>query len=81
MFSSDISHFDVPEMGKVMPSAMTLLTEGLMTEDQFRDFMFNNAVRLHGRANPDFFKGTAVESDAAEVLRQDANAARVYGVG
>ena len=26
MFSSDISHFDVPEMSKVMPSAYTLLT-------------------------------------------------------
>ena len=72
MFSSDISHFDVPEMSKVMPSAISLLTEGLMTEEQFRDFMFNNAVRLHGKANPDFFKGTAVESDAERVLNQES---------
>ena len=46
-----------------------------MTDEQFRDFMFNNAVRLHGKANPDFFKGTAVESEAAEVLRQDSSVA------
>jgi len=68
MFSSDISHFDVPEMSKVLPSAVTLLTDGLMTREQFRDFMFANAVRLHGGANTRFFGGTAVEAQAAEVL-------------
>jgi predicted TIM-barrel fold metal-dependent hydrolase len=68
MFSSDISHFDVPEMSKVMPSAHSLLRDGLMTEAQFRDFMFENAVRLHGGPNPDFFKGTAIEKEAGEVL-------------
>jgi predicted TIM-barrel fold metal-dependent hydrolase len=72
MFSSDISHFDVPEMAKVVPSAHTLLAEGLMTTDQFRDFMFANAVRLHGRANPEFFRGTAVETEAEAVLVADA---------
>jgi predicted TIM-barrel fold metal-dependent hydrolase len=72
MFSSDISHFDVPEMSKVLPSAASLLTEGLMTAEQFHDFMFANAVRLHGGASADFFKGTSVEAEAANVLRQDA---------
>ena len=32
--------------------------------------MFTNAVRLWGEVNPDFFKGTAVEKQAAEVLAQ-----------
>jgi hypothetical protein len=72
MFSSDISHFDVPEMAKVVPSAFTLLDEDLMTADQFRDFMFANAVRLHGRANPEFFRGTAIETEASAVLAADA---------
>jgi len=31
--------------------------------------MFANAVRFWGEVNPDFFKGTAVEKQAAEVLR------------
>ena len=30
--------------------------------------MFANAVRLWGTQNPDFFKGTVVEKEAAAVL-------------
>jgi hypothetical protein len=37
-------------------------------DDGFRDFMFTNAVRFWGEVNPDFFKGTSVEKQAAEVL-------------
>ena len=33
------------------------------------DFVFTNAVRLWGTQNPDFFKGTRVEKEAAAVLR------------
>ena len=40
-----------------------------MGDDQYRDFMFANAVRLHGGANPDFFKGTVLEDDASDVLK------------
>jgi predicted TIM-barrel fold metal-dependent hydrolase len=72
MFSSDISHFDVPEMSKVLPSAYSLLRDGLLDEGQFRDFMFANAVRLHGGANPAFFNGTAVETEAKQVLAAEA---------
>jgi hypothetical protein len=32
------------------------------------DFTFANAVRLHGGMNPDFFTGTVVEKQAAELL-------------
>ena len=31
-------------------------------------FVFANAVRFWGEVNPDFFRGTAVEKQAAEVL-------------
>ena len=37
-------------------------------DNDFRDFMFANAVRFWGEVNPDFFKGTAVEREAAAVL-------------
>ena len=40
----------------------------LITRDDFRDFMFTNAVRFWGEVNPDFFKGTVVEKAAAQVL-------------
>jgi predicted TIM-barrel fold metal-dependent hydrolase len=68
IFSSDIGHFDVPDMTDVVPEAYELVEHGLIDEDDFRDFMFANAVRFWGEVNPDFFKGTAVEKQAAEVL-------------
>jgi predicted TIM-barrel fold metal-dependent hydrolase len=68
IFSSDIGHFDVPDMTDVVPEAHELVEHGLMTGDDFRDFMFANAVRFWGEVNPDFFKGTAVERAAADVL-------------
>ena len=40
----------------------------MSTNDDFRDFMFENAGRFWGEVNPDFFRGTVVEKHAAEVL-------------
>jgi predicted TIM-barrel fold metal-dependent hydrolase len=71
-FSSDIGHFDVPDMTDVVPEAYELVEHGLLDEDDFRDFMFTNAVRFWGEVNPDFFKGTVVEKQAAEVLARKA---------
>src|SRR5262245_363915 len=72
LFSSDIGHFDVPDMEDVVPEAYELVEHGLITAGDFRDFMFANAVRFWGEVNPDFFKGTAVEKPAAEVLATPA---------
>src|SRR6266436_1318323 len=68
IFSSDVGHFDVPDMTAVVPEAYELVEHGLLTDDDFRDFMFGNAVRFWGEVNPDFFKGTTVEKAAAGVL-------------
>jgi len=68
IFSSDVGHFDVPDMRMVLPEAHELVEDGLITADDFRDFTFANAVRLWGTQNPDFFKGTAITRQAAEVL-------------
>ena len=68
LFSSDIGHFDVPDMCVVVPEAHELVERGLLTGDDFRDFMFANAVRFWGEVNPDFFNGTVVAKRAAEVL-------------
>src|SRR4029077_16062025 len=68
IFSSDIGHFDVPDMTDVVPEAYELVEHGLITDGDFRDFMFANAVRFWGEVNPDFYKGTVVEKQAAEVL-------------
>src|SRR6185437_3620321 len=69
IYSSDIGHFDVIDMRDPLPEAYELVEDGLLTEDNFRDFVFANAVRLWGTQNTDFFKGTRVEKEAAAVLR------------
>jgi predicted TIM-barrel fold metal-dependent hydrolase len=68
IFSSDIGHFDVPDMLSPVPEAYELVEDELITSDDFRDFTFANAVRLWGQQNPRFFEGTAVAGAAAEVL-------------
>lgn len=70
MLGSDISHFDVADADEVLEEAWELHEHGLLTEDNFRDFTFTNAVKLHGGMNPDFFKGTVVEKQAQAVLNK-----------
>jgi hypothetical protein len=72
IFSSDIGHFDVPDMADVVPEAYELVEHGLVTGADFKDFMFANAVRFWGEVNPDFFRGTVVENAAKETLAHGA---------
>lgn len=60
LFGSDIGHFDVPDMAAVLPEAYELLDEGLLDENDFRAFVFGNAVRFWASANPAFFAGTRI---------------------
>jgi hypothetical protein len=69
IYSSDIGHFDVPDMLQVLPEAHELVEDGLITADDFRDFTFGNAVHLWATQNPRFFEGTSVAKEAAEALR------------
>jgi predicted TIM-barrel fold metal-dependent hydrolase len=69
IYSSDIGHFDVIDMREPLAEAYELVEDGYITEANFRDFVFTNAVNLWGTQNPDFFKGTRVEKEAAAVLR------------
>jgi hypothetical protein len=52
----------------VTAEAYELVEKGIMKEEDFRDFVFANPVRLWTALNPDFFKGTAVEDAAAKLL-------------
>jgi len=72
VFSSDFTHFDVPDFKEVIPEAFELVEKGFINEQDFREFTFTNAARLHTRNNPDFFKGTVVEKAVAEELRLNA---------
>jgi predicted TIM-barrel fold metal-dependent hydrolase len=68
MFSSDIGHWDVPDMTEVLEEAYELIEKKLLDDEEFRDFTFVHPAMLHAGMNPDFFKGTVVEADVAKLL-------------
>jgi hypothetical protein len=65
VFSSDLGHWDVPEMAHVLDETYELVEHELLSPDDFRRFTFSNVARLYTSMNPDFFKGTAVEAAVA----------------
>jgi predicted TIM-barrel fold metal-dependent hydrolase len=68
IFGSDISHWDVPDMTEPVAEAYELVERGVLGQDEFRELMFLNAVRLHAGANPHFFDGTVVAEASAKAL-------------
>ena len=75
ILGSDIGHWDVPDMTKVMVEAYEILEDGFVTEDDFRDFTFGNVVTMHTDMNPVFFEGTALEGEVAAFRAERAEAA------
>ncbi len=65
-FSSDIGHWDVPDITRVVPESRKLVEVGLLTDDDYRDFVFTHPVDLYAGMNPRFFEGTNVETAVAE---------------
>ena len=74
MLSSDIGHWDVPDMTKVVEEAYELVEKGLISDEEFKEFAFLNPVRLHAGMNPDFFKGTAVEASVERLISETPSA-------
>jgi predicted TIM-barrel fold metal-dependent hydrolase len=68
MFSSDIGHWDVPDMTEVLEEAFENVEKGWLDEAQFRDFVFGNVMRFYTDSNSEFFRGTAVESAVSEAM-------------
>ena len=73
MFSSDIGHWDVPDMTEVLAEAYELIEKKLLDEESFRDFVFVYPSMLHAKMNPNFFKGTVVEVEVAHELENQSN--------
>ena len=60
--------------------AWELVEHGLITEDDFRDFVFANPVSLWTGMNPAFFKGTVVEKQVeAEMATHAVEASAAAG--
>jgi predicted TIM-barrel fold metal-dependent hydrolase len=68
IFGSDLGHYDLIDMRDAAAEAYEGVELGLMSERDFRDFVFVNPVRLHCGMNPDFFKDTVLENEAANVI-------------
>lgn len=74
ILGSDIGHWDVPDMCKVMVEAYEMVEHGFMDEEDFRDFTFGSVVSMHTGMNPDFFKGTVVEDAANKYIAEKGGA-------
>ncbi len=61
ILGTDISHWDAPVMNEVLVEAYELVTDEVVSTDDFRAFTFENPVSLHTAANRDFFVGTVCE--------------------
>ena len=71
MFSSDVGHWDVPDMRAVLNEAYENVEKGWLDEEQFRDFVFGNVARFYTDTNPGFFGGTRVEEAVAQFLSDE----------
>ena len=72
ILGSDIGHWDVPDMTKVMVEAYEMVEDGYITDEDFRAFSYGNVVSMHTGMNPDFFKGTVVESEVEKFKAEGA---------
>jgi hypothetical protein len=70
IYGSDLGHWDLPDMRDAAAEAYELVEKGVMSEDDFRQFVFVNPVRLVTSSNPDFFKGTVVESAVKKLMTE-----------
>ena len=70
LYSSDLGHYDLPDMRDAAQEAWELVEHGLITEADFREFVFTNPLLAKAKVNPDFFAGTIVEDAAAERLSE-----------
>lgn len=62
IYSSDVGHWDVPDLTDALAEAYGLVEEGVISEADFKAYVFTNPYKLYTEANPEFFKGTVVEA-------------------
>ena len=70
IYGSDLGHWDLPDMRDAAAEAYELVEKGVMSEEDFRQFVFVNPVKLVTSSNPEFFKGTVVEQSVNKLLAE-----------
>lgn len=63
-WASDSGHWDVPDLTQVLADTWRLVENSALSEQDFKDLVFNNPYRFYAGTNPDFFKGTELEPEA-----------------
>jgi hypothetical protein len=51
----------MPDFKEVISEPFEMVEKCFVTEQDFLEFTFTNAARLHTGNNPGFFKGTVIE--------------------
>jgi Amidohydrolase len=71
IYSSDVGHWDVPDLTDVLAESWALVEEGAISEADFKAWVFENPYKLYTDANPTFFEGTAI-ADKVKTARPAA---------
>jgi hypothetical protein len=74
-WSSDIGHWDVPEINTILADTFQLVEEGVITADNFKQLVFRGPYSFYTANKPDFFSGTAVEALLPAEQRERKSAA------
>ncbi|UJL34690.1 amidohydrolase family protein [Cylindrospermopsis raciborskii Cr2010] len=72
IYSSDVGHWDVPDLTDPLAESWDLVQEGVLSEDDFQAYVFGNPYKFYTEANPDFFQGTVIESKVARSLKVES---------
>lgn len=59
---SDMGHWDVPDMRRIVPEAHEMVDRGVLDEADFRRFVFEHPFEFFAGVNPGFFAGTKVDA-------------------
>lgn len=73
IYSSDVGHWDVPDLTAPLAESWDLVKEGVISEADFKSYVFANPYKFYTEANPDFFKGTAIESKVGKTESPQAD--------
>ncbi len=79
VMGSDLGHWDVPSFTLPLVEAYELVEHGILTDEQFEEFVCTNAVRFYAGAGTSFFAGTAVEGEVARIQSHLASGLSVGG--
>ena len=60
IWSSDIGHWDVPDLTEPLAESWDLVEQGVISAADFKAFTFGNPYKFYTEANPRFFEGTDI---------------------